>query len=170
MYHLLEMNDFGNLAYSIVKYNFKEDVSRFPISYVSGWLEANLGELNEITHQCFYIGESGNIAPTGLNLAEESIFSKLYTIHYYKKAAREVLKGVVWSNSTTIADDWISIKEGDSSIQRTSKNSVSKTLSDLAASEKEELYNLVYQYNMNKSAPYQVAGEDGNYSYFDVPQ
>lgn len=163
------MNDFGNLAYSIVKYNFKEDVSRFPISYVSGWLETNLGDLSAITHQEFYIDDSGNIGPTGLCKEEESIFSKLYTIHYYKKAAREVLKGVVWSNSSTIADDWISIKEGDSSIQRTSKNTVSKTLSDLAASEKTELDNLVYQYSMNRSSPYQIAGEDGDYFFEQQP-
>jgi len=163
------MNDFGNLAYSIVKYNFKEDVARFPISYVSGWLETNLGELNSITHECFYIADDGNIAPTGLSPSEESIFSKLYTIHYYKKAAREVLKGVVWSDSSSAVDDWTSIKEGDSSIQRVSKNSISKSLSDLANSEKEELDQLVYQYNMNKASPVQVAGDDGNYYYTEVP-
>lgn len=158
------MNDFGNLAYSIVKFEFKEDVSRFPISYVSGWLETNLGELNSIVHEDFYINESGNIQPYSLNLSEQAIFTKLYTIHYYNKAAREVLKGIVWSNSETVANDWISIKEADSSIQRTSKNSISKTLSDLARSEKQDLDQLIYQYNMNKSSPSQVAGEDG-FSY-----
>ena len=157
------MNDFGNLAYSIVKFEFKEDVSRFPISFVSGWLETNLGEFNSIVHEDFSINESGNINPRSLNLSEEAIFTKLYTIHYYNKAAREVLKGVVWSNSSTGAatDDWISIKEGDSSIQKTSKNSLSKTLSDLARSEKQDLDKLLYQYNMNKSSPSQVAGDDG---------
>jgi hypothetical protein len=164
------MNDFGNLAYKIVKYNFKEDVSRFPISYVSGWLETNLGELSSITHEDFSIGETGNILPSGLSQAEESIFSKLYTIHYYKKAAREVLRGVVWSNSDSVANDWTSIKEGDSSVQRVSKNSISKSLNDLALAEKEELDKLLYQYNMHKSSPLQVAGDDGNYYYTEVPQ
>ena len=162
------MNDFGQLAYKIVKYNFKEDVSRFPISYVSGWLETNLGELNSITHECFSIGETGNILPTGLSQSEEAIFSKLYAIHYYKKAAREVLRGVVWSNSDSVANDWTSIKEGDSSVQRVSKNSISKSLSDLAVSEKDELDKLVYQYNMHKSSPLQVAGDDGDYYYVPI--
>ncbi len=153
------MNDFGDIAYDIVKYDFKEDVSRFPISYISGWLETNLGELNAITHEEFYINDSGNIGPSGLAPVEENIFRKLYTIHYYKKASREVLRGIVWSDSSS-ASDWISIKEGDSSVQRTSKNSIAKTLSEMATKEEEELKFLVYSYNSAKASPIQVFGED----------
>jgi hypothetical protein len=160
------MNDFGNLAYSIVKYDFKEDASRFPISYVSGWLETNLGELNAVTNQEFSV-VSGNIYPSGLDATEDKIFRKLYTIHYYNKAAREVLRGVVWSNGSAAGDDWISIKEGDSSIQRTSKNSISRSLTEMARGEKEDLDKLIYQYNLYKSSPSQVAGEDGFYYPLD---
>ena len=159
------MNDFGNLAYKIVKYEFKEDHLRFPISYVSGWLETNLGELNTITHKDFYINETGCIGPTGLSLSEQNIFSKLYTINYYKKASRDAARGILWNSGQMVAvDDWTSIKEGDSSIQRQSKTSISKMFSDLASQEEQALEKLTYQYNMNESSPYQVYGEDGDYT------
>ena len=153
------MNDLGNLAYSIVKYEFKEDVSRFPISYISGWLEANIGELNGLLHEDFYVDVSGYIGPSGLATLEENIFKKLYTINYYNKASRDVLRGIVWSDSSV--GDWISIKEADSSVQRTSKNSISRTLLDASKRETEDLEKLIYQYNIAKSSPLQVAGEDG---------
>lgn len=157
------MNDFGNLAYKIVKYEFKEDHLRFPISYVSGWLETNLGELNTKIHKDLFIDASGNIGPTGLSLSEENIFTKLYTINYYEKASRDAARGILWNNGQVVSvDDWTSIKEGDSSIQRQSKTSISKMFSSFAAQEQQKLENLIYQYNMNNSSPYQVYGEDGD--------
>jgi hypothetical protein len=157
------MNDFGNLAYKIVKYEFKDDVSRFPISYVSGWLETNLGELNGLIHEDYHINESGNIAPSSLSNVEENIFSYLYQINYYDKAARESLRGIVWSNGNGVIDDWTSIKEGDSSIQRQSKNSISKTYMELSRESRKRLNELIYQHNSTKSSPLQVAGDDGYY-------
>lgn len=156
------MNDFGNLAYKIVKHEFRDDVSRFPISYVSGWLETNLGELNGLLHEDFTINESGNIEPYSLNNIEESIFSYLYQINYYDKAARESLRGIVWGNSSGTVDDWVSIKEGDSSIQRQSKNSISKTYSEISREARKRMNELIYQYNSKKASPLQVAGTDGS--------
>lgn len=160
------MNDFGNLAYKIVKYEFKDDVSRFPISYVSGWLETNLGELNGLTHEDFYIDGSGNIGPTGLAPVEQNIFAYLYKINYYDKSAREVLRGIVWSDGNGSVDDWTSIKEGDSSVQRVSKNSISRSLSESANETRARMKELIFQYNMSKSSPVQVAGED---SFLSLP-
>lgn len=157
------MNDFGNLAYKIVKYEFKDDVSRFPISYVSGWLETNLGELNGLIHEDYSINESGNISPCPLSSIEENIFSYLYQINYYDKAARESLRGIVWGNANGVVDDWTSIKEGDSSIQRQSKNTISRTYMEMSKETRKRLNDLIYQYNSTKSQPLQVAGDDGYY-------
>ena len=154
------MNDFGNLAYKIVKYEFKDDVSRFPISYVSGWLETNLGELNGLLHEDFYITESGNIGPTGLAPVEQNIYSYLYQINYFDKAARDTLRGLTWGISGVV-DDWTSIKEGDSSIQRVNKHSIAKSYMDLSKDTQVRMDKLIYQYNSNKAAPLQVAGDDG---------
>jgi hypothetical protein len=160
------MNDFGNLAYKIVKYEFKDDVSRFPISYVSGWLETNLGELNGLLHEDFYVDESGNIGPSGLAPVEQNIFSYLYQINYYDKAAREALRGIVWGNLSGVSDDWTSIKEGDSSIQRQSKNSISRTFVEVSRETRKRMTELIYQYNSTKASPLQVAGHD---SYYSLP-
>ena len=55
------MNDLGSLATKIVNYEFSEDRQRFPVSYVSGWLETNIGELNGLTNEEFYVnGEIKN--------------------------------------------------------------------------------------------------------------
>jgi hypothetical protein len=158
------MNDFGNLAYKIVKYEFKDDVSRFPISYVSGWLEANLGELNGLLHEDFYIDSNGNIGPTGLAPIEQNIYAYLYKINYFDKAAREALRGFVWGGVDGVIDDWTSIKEGDSSVQRQSKNSISRTFMDFSKDTRERMKELIYQYNSTKASPLQVAGTDDFYS------
>ncbi|MDB4314543.1 hypothetical protein N9955_00790 [bacterium] len=158
------MNDFGNLAYQIVKYEFRDDVSRFPISYVSGWLETNIGELNGLLHEDFYIDESGNIGPCGLAPVEKNIFAHLYTINYYDKASREALRGFIWTDASGAIDDWTSIKEGDSSVQRVSKNSIARSFNEFSKDTRERMDNLIYQYNSTKASPLQVAGLDGSYS------
>ena len=151
------MNDFGEIATYLTQYEFQDDKDRFPLSYVSGWLEANLGELNGLTHEDFYIDASGNIGPNALEKVEKTIFSILYEIHYYEKATRDSLRGIVYSDSI----DWISIKEGDTSIQRNNKNSVANTYKALAVDSRERLDFLLNQYNMQKSSPLQVYGTDG---------
>lgn len=158
------MNDFGDLAYKIVKYEFKDDVSRFPISYVSGWLEVNLGELNGLLHEDFYIDSNGNIGPNGLAPIEQNIYAYLYKINYFDKAAREALRGFIWGGENGLSDDWTSIKEGDSSIQRQSKNSISRTFMDFSKDTRERMNELIYQYNSTKASPLQVAGSDTFYS------
>lgn len=159
------MNDFGNLAYKIVKYEFKDDVSRFPISYVSGWLETNLGELNGLLHEDFYVDGSGNIGPTGLAPVEQNIYAYLYKINYFDKAARETLRGLTWGGISGISDDWTSIKEGDSSIQRVSKNSLSRSFVEMSKDTRERMKDLIFQYNSTKSSPLQVAGDDDTSPY-----
>jgi len=159
------VNDFGNLAYKIVKYEFKDDVSRFPISYVSGWLETNLGELNGLLHEDFYINESGNIGPSGLAPVEQNIYAYLYKINYFDKASRDTLRGLTWGGVSGVADDWTSIKEGDSSIQRVSKNTLSRSFLEMSKDTRERMNELIYQYNSTKASPLQVAGCDSVYSY-----
>lgn len=156
------MNDFGNLAYYIIRDGFKDEVARFPVSYISGWLESNLGILSALTHQDFYIDENNNIGPRSLTLEEQAIYTKLYNINFYQKSARDAMRGVVWSADGQATEDWTSIKEGDSSIQRQSRTSISRYLSQMAKDEEVSLNQLLYQYNSNLSGPHQVAGEDGD--------
>ncbi len=154
------MNDLGSLATKIVNYEFSEDSTRFPVSYVSGWLEANIGELNGLTNEEFYVNDTGAIeiaVGSGLLPIEENIFSTLYEIHYYEKASRDSLRGFTYGGDT----DWITLKEGDTTIQRQNKNSVAKTYRDLKVDTTDRLNDLVGRYNQYKSSPLQVFGRDG---------
>lgn len=154
------MNDLGRLATKIVNYEFSEDRHRFPVSYVSGWLDANLGELNGLLNEEFYVNDTGAIeisVGSGLLPVEENIYSTLYEIHYYEKAARDAVRGFVYGTE----DDWVTLKEGDTTIQRQNKNTIAKTFIELKDSSVEKLTNLVGKYNTYRSTPVQVAGLDG---------
>ncbi len=158
------MNDFGNLATQIVTYDFPDDTGSYPVSYVSGWLEANIGELSLLLNEDYLVDATGAIyvdTSTGLNNQEIDIFKKLYEIHYYDKSSRTSLRTAAYSTST----DWIVLKEGDTTIQRQNKNSVAKTYNELSASAREDLKDLVFNLNRLKSGPRQVFGADAIPSY-----
>tara|TARA_R100001015_G_C4632756_1_gene196748 strand:- start:2796 stop:3284 length:489 start_codon:yes stop_codon:yes gene_type:complete len=156
------MNDLGNLASGIVTYDFPNDTGTYNMVFVSGWLEENVGELNGLIHEEASIDSTGalRIDGTGLAPVENNIFSTLYEIWYLQKSARESLRSFTYSDSV----DWVTIKEGDTTIQRQNKNSVAKTYKDLTTEVNERLDNLLYQYNYQKSSPIQVAGTDGTYN------
>jgi len=155
------MNDLGSLATKIVTYDFPNDTGSYNLGFVSGWLEVNIGELNGLTHEEFEVNSTGAVVikgtDSGLMPVEENIYSTLYELWYYQKSARESLRSFTYSDSV----DWVTLKEGDTTIQRQNKNSVAKTYRDLAVEASDRLDNLVYQYNYQKSSPIQVAGTDG---------
>lgn len=159
------MNDLGRLSTSIVTYNFPDDTGKFPVQFVSGWLETNIGLLNGITHEEFSINSTGAFEPYSLAPVEESIYKLLYDIYYYQRASRYALKGIVWDSS--LADAMIMVKEGDTTIQRTSKHQVARTFSDLAKAAEDSLNDLVFQYNSSKAAPRQVVGANDAYYHRD---
>tara|TARA_R100001460_G_scaffold66932_1_gene107222 strand:+ start:489 stop:977 length:489 start_codon:yes stop_codon:yes gene_type:complete len=156
------MNDLGVIASGIVTYDFPNDTGTYNISFVSGWLETNIGELNGLIHEEFEVNSDGDIRmdATGLADVEVNIFSTLYELWYYQKSARESLRSFTYSDSV----DWVTIKEGDTTIQRQNKNSVAKTYRDLSEETSNRLDNLVFQYNYQKSSPIQVAGTDGTFN------
>ena len=160
------MNDLGRIASAITTYEFPNDTGSYNMGFVSGWLETNIGELNGLLHEEFAIDNTGAIRAGGTGLApvEENIFSTLYELFYYQKSSREALRSFTYSDSV----DWITLKEGDTTIQRQNKNSVSKTYMDLSKEADSRLDNLLYQYNYQKSSPIQVAGTDGTYSLSGV--
>ena len=133
------MNDLGVLASGIVTYDFPNDTGSYNMGFVSGWLETNI--------------------TSGLAPVEKNIFSSLYELWYYEKSARESLRSFTYSDSV----DWVTIKEGDTTIQRQNKNSVAKTYRDLSEQTSKRLKDLVFQYNYQKSSPIQVAGTDGTF-------
>ena len=66
----MSWNEIGEIATGIYKYDFGEGSTATTVSQISGWLEANVGELNSLIFSCF----------SGANLGYHyELFNKFYT-------------------------------------------------------------------------------------------
>lgn len=164
------INEIGNLASGVYKYDFDEDPSLATPDYVSGWMQNNLGELNILIHTV-YEGEDPNMGDE-----EQAIYRQLFLKEYYKKLGRKLLTSAFGTTTeTTVASagssfqtsDWTELREGDSVIKRqasiaspSTKVTASKQYASLSTEAELTLKDLLYKYNSGKSTPIQVAGND----------
>ena len=111
------MANIGQIASGIFFYEFDADTSQTNISVISGWLQANIGELNNL----IYTSHSG----TGIDLSTEEIdiFKHLYLSHFYKKKSRNAIKTI---GSTSPSGNIVSVSDEDSSVTFINSNEVSK--------------------------------------------
>jgi len=153
-------NSFGTLAYKIWDGEFVEDETdqihrRVQTDYISGWLEANIGTLNVL------LDTSLSGTSPDFTIEQESIFYEMYMVRWYKKQARDTLKGI--ANSS----DFIKLTNADgASIQRNNRSEAAKTYTSLAKDCSARLDDLVKKYKMFESkqvGPLQVAGYDNTY-------
>ena len=126
------------------------------LTKISGWLDNNLGKLNNLLNTEF---SGSNSYISGLGLEEENIYKEMYMHHYYTKETRNTLRGIANDSNGNI----LSIKDGDSAISFTNKNEVSKVYRGLAMDAHERLQELVYKYNLYRSSPKQVGGIEANF-------
>ena len=135
--------------------------------YIANWFagSSNLGRLNNLigtsysgSYSTGSYGEitSYNIEPD-LGGDEMAIYKKIFEVDYYNKQARHSLSGVAGANSI---NDWLTLKEGDSSITRTNRNEVARTFKSLSSETRQELMNMVDSYLKFKNVPQQVVGDD----------
>lgn len=147
------MSDIGEIATRIYDNEFADAPTQleraFRIEYISGWLEGNVGQLNNITYQSFGTGDS-------FLQEEENIMTQMYLKDYYTKQARTVLMG-----ATTGDLGWTRLTEGDTTIVRNNNIDFAREYKALAKNAAEELKDLVYSYNSYQAAPKQIAGFDG---------
>lgn len=149
----------SSLANEIFANEFEFDSGYAQFYYLSGWLGNNIGLLNTKIFTDFRV-EGQNFVPTGSFCEEEAaIYKQMYMHEFYTKKTRQVLRGI------DSAVDFITLREGDTSITRTNKNELAKTYRGLANDAKAEVEKLVSAYNIYKAAPLQVAGEDGSPYY-----
>ena len=163
------VNEIGNLASGIYKYDFDEDQSLINPGYLSGWLENNIGELNVLIHSC-YSGEN-----PGLGDQEQAIYRQIFLRDFYGKLGRKILMGVSTSTSTgptsstpsVVTSDWTELRDGDSVIRRralmaspSEKVGASREYAVYSKEADETLKNLLYKYNTTNGGPRQVAGDD----------
>jgi hypothetical protein len=142
------MSVIGDLATEIMYYEFDNDTSINNIPAISGWLGANLGQLNTL----LYTEYEGDDAE--LDVESQAIYKELYLHHYYSKQARNSLRGIMGSSG----GDVLSLKDENSSVTFINKNEVSKVYKGLANDSRASLDKLVGQYHISHSSPRQVGG------------
>lgn len=146
------MSTIGEIATRIYDNEFDDAPTQlereFRIEYISGWLEANVGQLNTLTYQNFSI--SGDFLQE-----EEAIMSKMYLKDYYNKSSRSILITASTGNMP-----WTRLTEGDTTIVRSSNLDYSREYKNLSKSASEDLKELVYAYNSYQAMPRQTAGND----------
>ena len=153
-------NVFGELAFKFWDGEFAEDQTdeihrRTQTDYISGWLDSNLGQLNILLDPTL----SG--ANASISIEQEAIFYEMYMLHWYKKQARNVLKGIASSS------DFISLRDQDTSITRNNRNESAKTYYNLVKATQDNIDGLVKKYRtyeFNSVGPLQVAGNDASTS------
>lgn len=123
------------------------------VSLISGWLDANIGVVNTYINSSFC---AEDLSVTG-HLEERAITKELYLSTYYAKQARNVLRGIDGSSNQL---DFQTLREGDSVITRTNKNQVAQNYRLLQEQSESKLKDLTHNYNMYKSEPTQVYGDD----------
>lgn len=148
-----------SLADEIFTNEFEFDTGYARFYFISGWLDKNIGLLNTKLYTNFGV-EDGVFTPTGsFKYEERAIYKQMYLYEFYTKKTRQVLRGI------DSAVDFVTLKEGDTTITRTNKNELAKTYRGLANDTREELERLVASYNIYQAVPVQVAGEDGSPFY-----
>lgn len=143
------MANLAELAQNIFYFEFDADTNESNISVISGWLNANIGELNNL----IYTSYSG----TGIDLKpeEQNIFKHLYLAHFYKKKSRNAIKTIGSSSPT---NNILSVSDEDSSVTFVNGNEVSKQFRTLSKDHFEEMNRLVFAYNSYQAQPSQVYG------------
>ena len=141
------MANLGQIAQNIFYFEFDADTNETNISSISGWLNANIGELNNL----IFTSHSG----TGIDLNNEEadIFKHLYLAGYYKKKSRNAIKTI---GSSSPSNNIVSVSDEDSSVTFINSNEVSKQFRALSKDHIEELNRLVFAYNSYQGQPVQV--------------
>jgi hypothetical protein len=151
------------------------DQSQYSKAYLSGWFlaDSNLGKLNASIDSCYEIdrltGVSGVVTGREINpwlgAEEQSIYKKLFDYEYFNRQAKYALSGV----GGRVAE-WVSIKEGDSSVTRVNKSEMAKTLKGMARDAKDDLDSLIKNYLRFRAVPQQVVGDDEIYDSYYSPR
>lgn len=142
--------DLGKFASGIANDLMLVSGSPFSISYISGWLETHIGELN-IACETSFNTVSGFALPP-LDFTEIAIYQELFTVYFYKRNATNLLGASQY--------DWTTLNEADSRIVKVSRNELAKTYRNFALDAETRLRYMVAQYRQTKGQPSSVIGDD----------
>jgi hypothetical protein len=143
------MSAISDLSSGIFQTEFDGDSGIVPESYITSWLNANLGQLNSLINTSY----SGSGA--ALDLESSAIYKEMYLCSYYNKQSRNALRGIL---STSNGGDVLSLRDGNSSVSFTNKNEVAKVYKSMATDCQTKIDVMSHKYNMYQSEPLQLGG------------
>ena len=153
------MSVLEDLASGIVETEFDGDTGIATVAAVSGWLFENLGKLNTYIYTDF-AGDGATGTYGQIDTEAQNILKELYLNNYYKKEARNALRGIV--SSSVSGDNILSLKDGESSVTFVNRNEVSKVYRGLANDSLANIERLSASYNIYQAQPRQLHGVDGS--------
>ena len=177
-------NLIGELASGIVVTEFDyitaSGQSEKEVTNVSGWLGANIGQLNTLLYTTFSSGDLSKVAPSNpWKQEEKAIYTQQYLFDYYTKQGRIILRNfacftaceggsIMATGSDVKMTPWTTLREGDTTITReaivttaASKNEAARIFRLYGQEARSKIKELVYKYNFYQAQPRQVAGTDG---------
>lgn len=145
--------DFSDLATSI--WDDLNQPTSLTVDAIQTRLQSNffIGKLNNLINTCFSFDSSGNLLVNGVldtegvfGSEEQALYIELYKNNYYTTKITENLGagGITWT----------SIKEGDTTINRSSKTDIASKFQVLKTNSDDNLRSLVTSYLNNKNTPY----------------
>jgi hypothetical protein len=166
----MEQEYFTKFVYGV--YNDLGEPEDYTIAKISAWFldNANVGKLNNLIGTQIsgvaYKDQHGVV--TGYDLSPNpsndqlAIYKMMFDFEYFKNQAR-----FATSSSLVEGEDWVSLGEGDSRVQRVNKNEIAKNYRALARDTKQDLDKAVKMYLKYNSVPEQIIGDDteGIYNY-----
>jgi len=156
LYPLFSGTDLGLFASGIYNDLMMTSGSPFSVTYISGWLENHIGELN-ISCESNFNTVSGFCVPP-MNFSEIAIYEEMFTNYYYKRSATNLLGASQY--------DWTTLQEADSRIVKISRNELAKGFRGMANDSEQRLRYLIAQYRQTKGQPLSVTGDDTVFAPF----
>ena len=142
------------------RYSTPEEEREKEILIIADWLEAHIGELNIMINTHFEAVDGA----VDFHEEESAILREMYMMNYYRKQGRNMLRQLDGSTATATFS-FKTIREGDSMITAPSMSenqAVARSYRLLMNDSRQAIEKLVHNYNMYRSKPNQVSGDDVN--------
>jgi len=159
----MEQEYFTKFVYGV--YTELDEPENFSIAKISAWFldNANVGKLNNLigTQMSGVAYKDQHGVVTGYDLSPNpsndqlAIYKMMFDFEYFKNQAR-----FATSSSLVEGEDWVSLGEGDSRVQRVNKNEIAKNFRAMARDIKQDLDKAVKMYLKYNSIPDQIIGDD----------
>lgn len=149
----------ADIAYEI--FEELDEPENISIASIAFWIRAHLPKLNilinkrySIDTQLEIVGPNNNASSEEpFTLTEKAILQKMFIVSYYERLFRNAL-------GAASTDSVVSVTDDGSTVVKINKNEIAKNYSQLKNQAKNDLDDLIKNYNLNEVHPKQIAGDD----------